>query len=273
MKIAATTSETRKKEFSKSSITSWILFHGIFMTSCDKILNQDVLTRNRCYGGATSLCGTRLAHVCQEPVSTTLDLLCVCFGSSTLSVLRVKKQGPGRWARCPRQYFLPALHWATRILVCPRQASLLVGEMMNWRIGHVSCYRISYEFTNRDIWMCLTLPSFLSLRTWRLIPCFSSAPASSLPANSSCSISPSVQTLYLLQSLTEVSVAMTPFLLTNPGLWGSLSFEPTLYPTPCVGRHVITALTENLLFHWITSVFFNKVRTIFLNANINVGRI
>lgn len=162
MKIDATTSETRKKKISKSSITSWILFHGIFMTSCDKILNQDVLTRNRCYGGATLLCGTRLAHVCQEPVSTTLDLLCVCFGSSTLSVLRVKKQGLGGWARCPRQYFLPALHWATRILARPHQASSLVGEMMNWRIGHLSCYLISYEFTNRDIWMCLTLPSFLN---------------------------------------------------------------------------------------------------------------
>lgn len=86
-------------------------------------------------------------------------------------------------------------------------------------------------------------PSFLSVMIWPLLPCFSSAPASSLPANSSCTISPSSQTLYLLQSLAEVTVAVTPFLLMNPGLWGSLSFEPTLYPTPCVGRHVITALT------------------------------
>ena len=142
MKIAATTSETRKK-FSKSSITSWILFHGIFMTSCDKILNQDVLTRNRCHGGATLLCGTCLPHVCQEPVSTTLDLLCFCFGSSVLSVLRVKKQSPEGWAGCPPQWFFPALHWATHILACPHQASSLVGKMMNWRISHIPCYLIS----------------------------------------------------------------------------------------------------------------------------------
>ena len=88
-------------------------------------------------------------------------------------------------------------------------------------------------------------------------------PLHSQPTPPAPFLSPSVQTLYLLQSLAEVSVAMTPFLLTNPGLWGSVSFEPTLYPTPCVGRHVITALTENLLFPWINSVFFNKLRTIF----------
>ena len=133
------------------------------MTSCDKILNQDVLTRNRCHGGATLLCGTCLAHVCQEPVSTTSDLLCVCFGSSALSVLRVKKQSPEGWVGCLRQCFLPALPWGTHILACPHQASSLVGEMMNWRIGHVSCYLISlyiYREGHTDVPDSPLLPEF-----------------------------------------------------------------------------------------------------------------
>ena len=59
------------------------------MTSCDKILNRDVLTRNRCHGGATSSWETSLALVCGTLVANALDLLSICLGSSAL-VLRGK---------------------------------------------------------------------------------------------------------------------------------------------------------------------------------------
>ena len=169
-----------------------------------------------------------------------------------LSVFSVKseKAEPGRVSRVPASvvfscsslsYPHPGLSTSSLLIggkndeLKNQSYSLLSNISMNLQIGTYGCAWLSLPS-----WI---QPSFLSLMIWPLLPCFSSAPTSSLPANSSCTISPSSQTLYLLQSLAEVSVAMTPFLLMNPGLWGSLSFEPTLYSTPCMGSHVITALT------------------------------
>lgn len=63
------------------------------MTSCDKILNQDVLTRNRCYGGGHIVMWDLPGPCLQEPVSTTSDLL-VCFGAQLF--LLGEEAEPGR---------------------------------------------------------------------------------------------------------------------------------------------------------------------------------
>lgn len=147
------------------------------MTSCDKILNQDVLTRNRCHGGATSLCGTWLACVCQEPVSNTLDLLCICFGSSALWVLRAKTQSPERWAMCPTSMISPCPSGSYTHPSWPVHLKLHVGgsndELKN--LSSFLLFNISgtlqigpwgYDWFSSPSWIQL---SFLSLMTWLLL--------------------------------------------------------------------------------------------------------
>lgn len=117
----------RLEKLSKSSITSWVLFHGIFMTSCDKILNRDVLTRNRCHQGATSLRGTCVALVYQEPLAHMSALLCAHSVSSALSGLGGERPSPVGWACCLTLMVSPTLQRAACVLLIPLPTSLLLG--------------------------------------------------------------------------------------------------------------------------------------------------
>lgn len=131
----------RLEKLSKSSITSWVLFHGIFMTSCDKILNQDVLTRNRCHQGATSSCGTFLALVCQEPLSKMSAVPPAHSVSSAILVPRVKKWSPDEWTR---NDFSPPFRelGSCHPFYFPHAPSFL-WVMMPWRLHDISCHVMS----------------------------------------------------------------------------------------------------------------------------------
>lgn len=163
----------RLEKLSKSSITSWVLFHGIFMTSCDKILNQDVPTGNRCHQGVTLLCGTCMTLVCQEPL--TLQLCFVLTLSARYFSAKSEEMEPRRVSASPHinDFSLSFSSYPSPAHSTSLQASSLVWAIMNWRTNH--CHLIApclYKQGhgdmadsplllgfNPDFWVCRPGPS------------------------------------------------------------------------------------------------------------------